>query len=93
MTEPIKSAPRDGTNILVYHKVHGWMTARFCPGEWTNHHEYGREYNGPVWCFGDDVFQEEVEEYPQGEFHDGQVTHWMPCPDSPHNLEFASAAS
>ncbi len=83
--QAIASAPRDGTDILVWHRVHGAMTARFCPGEWHDHHEYGRQYDGPVWCFGDDVFQEEVEEElcdnEQGKtwtvFHDGPVTHWQ----------------
>lgn len=78
----MESAPRDGKSIIVWHKVHGAMTARFCPGEWSTHHEFGREYNGPVWCFGDDVFQEEVEEGPDG-FHDGSVTHWRPATSPP----------
>lgn len=59
------------------------MSARFCAGEWTEHHEHGREYDGPIWCFGDDAFQEEIEEAPEGKFYDGPVTHWMPLPAPP----------
>ena len=83
MVKEISSAPRDGTSILVFHNVHGWMTARFHSGEWNYHYERGREYDGPVWCFGDDVFQEEIEEYPNKTFHDGPVTHWRPLPTKP----------
>lgn len=83
--QPMSSAPRDGSDITVFHQTHGALTARFCPGEWTEHHEYGREYNGAVWCIGDDMDQEEVEEYPVGEFHDGLITHWMPKIDAPTN--------
>lgn len=84
--QPIETAPRDETEILAYHKIHGWMQARFCPGEWHEHHEYGRQYDGPVWLFGDDILQEEVEEEINEKsiiFHDGQVTHWMPLPEKP----------
>lgn len=80
--KPIETAPRDGTDILVFHKVHGPMAARFIAGEWSEHHEYGRQYDGPFWCFGDDQFQEEVEEEGH-KFHDGSVTHWMPLPEPP----------
>lgn len=84
MIQPITTAPRDeNVEILVYHRVHGWLTARWAAGYWQDHQE-GREYNGPVWIIGDDLAQEEVEEYPPGEYHDGSITHWMPLPEKPN---------
>jgi hypothetical protein len=82
---PIETAPRDGTDILVFHKIHGPMSARFCPGEWSEHYEYGPEYDGPVWCFGDGAFQEEIEEMDEhgSQLHHGPVTHWQPLPPAP----------
>jgi hypothetical protein len=83
--QSIETAPRDGTPILIFERSHGWLQAWFAPGEWTNHHEYGDEYSGPVWVVGDDLHQFEVEEYPDG-LDDGSVTHWMPLPNSPQDV-------
>ncbi len=81
----IKSAPLDGSDILVFHRIHGWMTAHYCPGEWHTDHEGTREYDGAIWCFGDDAFREEIEEISlnKSEWHHGPVTHWRPCPAKP----------
>ncbi len=79
----IKDAPRDGTPILVNCKTHGAISAVFLKGEWSEHHEYGRQYEGAIWVLGDDLAQVEVEEYPDGKYHDGSLTHWQPLPPPP----------
>jgi hypothetical protein len=80
--KPIETVPRDGSQVLLFTKTHGVTEARFSAGEWSEHHEYGRQYDGPVWVCGDDAWQIEVEEGPDG-FHDGEATHWMPVMSPP----------
>ena len=79
---PIDSAPRDGTEILIY--ANGMsIQAWFCKGEWSSDTPaYPAEYDGAIWCAFDDAIQFEVEETPFG-FHDGTVTHWQPLPEGP----------
>jgi hypothetical protein len=60
---PMATVPRDRP-VLLLTKT-GIVSAWFAPGEWTEHYEYGREYNGPVWVCNDDQFQIEVEEISQ----------------------------
>jgi hypothetical protein len=79
---PITTAPRDETMILVYHKTHGWVSAYYAPSRQYEHHELGTQYEGAAWIIGDDILQEEVEEA-NGEYYDGQITHWMPYPETP----------
>lgn len=83
--QPIETAPLDGTPVLLFIRGHCVVEANFSPGFWSDHHEYGREYNGPVWVCADDTFQVEVEEVPPeyGGMHHGQATHWMPLPAPP----------
>jgi len=78
---PIETAPLDETEILIL-TSRGVTQARFSPGEWTTHHEYGPEYSGAVWVCCDDTWQVEIEETPEGNFH-GEATHWMPLPEAP----------
>ncbi len=79
--KPIKTAPRDGSDILLFTKVHGITQAHFVKGEWSNTID-GPEYDGPVWVCGDDAWQIEIEEEPDG-FCDAEATHWMPLPEPP----------
>lgn len=90
---PIHEHPRDDKPVLLYHTIHGWVQGRYAKGEWSEHHEYGREYDGPVWVLGDDLEQAEVEEVigQDGlvEYHDGRVTHYKPLPPVPEGLASA----
>jgi uncharacterized protein DUF551 len=79
--QPIKTAPLDETDILIFHITHGALQAHYSPGFWTDYLE-GREYTGPVWVVGDDIYQVEIEETPEGVSH-AEVTHWMPLPEPP----------
>lgn len=75
----ISTAPRDGRDIMLFDKIHGQIQGRFIQGEWSNHHEYGRQYSGSLWVLGDDIYQIEVEEFTnegQTIFFDGSITHW-----------------
>lgn len=81
MWHPIETAPRDGTDILIFTTVHGITQARFARGEWS-HTIDGDEYDGPVWVCGDDAWTIEVEESEDG-FYDAEATHWMPLLASP----------
>ena len=80
--QPIKTAPRDGSYILLYSRIHGVLQSYFAPGRWREIME-GREYEGPVWIVGDDLHQFEVEESESGFWDDPDVTHWMPIPQLP----------
>lgn len=71
-------APRDGSQVLLLSKMHGVVEARFSPGEWSEATpDHPREYSGAVWVCGDDVFQIEVEETPEG-YDDGEAIGWLP---------------
>ena len=75
--QPIETAPLDGTEILIV--ANGMVIqARFHPGEWWDHHEYGKQYDGAIWCAFDDALEFEVEEGPNDSFYHGHVTHWAP---------------
>jgi len=93
--QPIETAPRDGSNILILTTYHGMVEAHFAPGEWTEHQE-GREYSGAVWVCGDDAWQIEIEEFGEEgrkhgqEFHDGTATHWRPLPTAEHDADLAA---
>lgn len=81
----IKTAPRDGTPILLFIKSHGIVEGWFAKGEWQPCYDSSNsrgEYIGAVWVCAEDAFECEVEEYPDG-YNDGQVTHWMPLPEAP----------
>jgi hypothetical protein len=71
----------DGKDVVLFaHEME--IHARYCPGEWTDHHE-GREYNGSVWSAFDDALQFEIEETSPNpeQWHHGRVTRWrIPTP-------------
>jgi hypothetical protein len=79
--QAIATAPRDETHILLFSTLHGQIEAWFSPGSWHETVE-SREYDGPVWVFGDDAFQIEIEETPDG-YCDGSATHWRPLHEPP----------
>ena len=83
--QPIETAPRDGTSVLLFTACHGITQAWFSAGEWEEHYEYGPQYNGPVWVCADDAFQIEVEEMGPDvdDMHHGTATHWQPLPPPP----------
>lgn len=88
--QPIEIAPRDGTDVLLFHKYHGCIQGHFCAGEWSDDTPISpAEYSGAVWVLGDDIGQEEVEELPcdapGGQYGDGSITHWMPLPTPPQD--------
>jgi hypothetical protein len=84
MWQPIETAPKDGTPVLLFHKTHGCAEGRYIAGEWNTGFD-GDEYEGPVWCFGDDAYCEEIEEgFEEHPAHHGLVTHWMPLPQPPN---------
>lgn len=74
------------TTYLLFSTTHGWISGRFWPGEWTEHHEYGPQFDGPVFVLGDDLEQVEVEVHdtPDGrEYLCGPITHFLPAPKTP----------
>ena len=79
--QPIETAPRNGTSVLLFTKCHGVAEAWFHQGEWQNHHEYGAEYTGSSWVCCDDAFSIEVEE--TDPMHHGTATHWTSLPEPP----------
>lgn len=82
MWKPIETAPKDGTEILIY--ADGMIIqARYHPGEWSDDTPISpAEYSGAIWCAFDDALEFEIEETPEGDWH-GTVTHWMPLPYPP----------
>jgi hypothetical protein len=80
--QDISTAPRDGTEILLFTSCHGVCQAGFQQGVWEDHWEFGPEYTGSVWVCCDDIFQIEVDEAPEG-YLDGIATHWQPLPAPP----------
>jgi hypothetical protein len=84
---PIESAPTDGTDILLYTTDWGVIQGWFAAGQWSEHPEYGREYSGDVWVCADDALNIEIEAFPDGTYHHGNATHWMPLPTPPSARE------
>jgi hypothetical protein len=84
--QPIETAPRDGSSVLLFTTCHGICEAWFSQGEWSDDTPISpREYSGSAWVCCDDAFSIEVEEL-GGDgpgYHDGTATHWMPIPVSP----------
>ena len=69
------TAPRDGTSVLLLHKIHGQIEGRFEPGRSVQYQE-SVEWEGDVWILGDDITQEEVENYGVNGYHDGNIIAW-----------------
>lgn len=95
---PMKDAPRDETDILLNHRVHGIIQGRFWPGSWTDDTPVSpREYEGDMWVMGDDLAREEVEFGPDGYENHGNVLGWSPLdhptPTLPDDLLSLSEAA
>ena len=83
--QPIETAPKDGSDILILAKGMA-IEARYVPGSWgPDIPGEVREYDGAVWVAFDDLTQFEIEEgsLEDGQDHHGSVTHWMPLPEAP----------
>ncbi len=65
--QPIETAPRDGTNILVWwpSEMHCPVTAHYSTGKWTNEPGFAWKFTG--W----------------GQEKKTEPTHWMPLPEPP----------
>lgn len=72
----IKTAPRDGTVILVHFKRHGWVSV-FWSSPYYDQDEVTIE-NG-IWCVDD--FKHGP--YSVRGYSDGDDTHWTTLPDNP----------
>lgn len=70
--QPIETAPRDGTTVVVYFKGHGAMTVT-----WED--PYGDDPEAAVWC----VTDHKHGPYPVRGYHTGDDTHWHPLPAPP----------
>jgi hypothetical protein len=86
------TAPRDeNIQVLLLTKTHGVTEARWGPGQWDENMPEGpREYSGAVWVCGDDAWQIEVEELPDG-YHDGDAVGWLPRAALPETPDGATA--
>lgn len=71
--QPIETAPRDGTKILVFFKYYGWLTVFWGVPENSSVSE---PY---IWCLDDYKFGP----YALRGYCDGEDTHWMPIPAVP----------
>lgn len=71
--QPIESAPKDGTRILVYFKQHGWISC------FWGAPEHSSDQTPYIWCIDD--FKHGP--YAVRGYSDGDDTHWMPLPDAP----------
>lgn len=74
--QPIETAPKDGTTVLVWFKPHGCMSVR-----WTDRDE-GPTSKHAHW---------HVDDYKHGPhpvrgYKDEDTTHWMPLPEAPEIL-------
>lgn len=82
---PMRDAPRDNETHILLKTTRGWVEGWFARGEWSEHHEYGPEYNGSVWVCADDTFQLEVEEMMSEngsiDYLDSCCEGWLPLPD------------
>lgn len=88
MWQPIATAPRDRTPILIKTNV-GIVEAWYAPLEPAFDHEGNDNSWGDCWICYDDAFEIEVEAH-NGQYWDGQVTHWMPLPPEPNTPEGAN---
>lgn len=81
--QPIETAPKDGTSVLLYTK-YGMCEGWFLKGEWSEDTPISpAEYSGDVWVCYDDEFTIEVELGPDGFESHWPATHWMPLPPPP----------
>lgn len=71
--QPIETAPRDGTTVVVYFKGHGPMTVA-----WED--PWGDGPEGAIWCVTD---HKHGPPYPVRGYRTGDDTHWRPLPAPP----------
>lgn len=86
--QPIETAPRDGTSILLFHKHFGIVQGWYAPLEISHDHEGNDTSEGDFWVICDDAIEVEVE-HNDNQYLDGPVTHWMPLLASPTPPESA----
>jgi hypothetical protein len=70
--QPIETAPRDGTTVMVYFKGHGAMTVA-----WED--PWGDGPEAATWC----VTDHKHGSYPVRGYRTGDDTHWRPLPAPP----------
>lgn len=78
--QTIDSAPRDGTNILVWADGYQWPeVVRY---ELYNDPDIEEEAGEPgFWRYSDDLFADVAQ------IEEGELSHWMPLPSPPRALE------
>jgi hypothetical protein len=75
--QPIETAPKDGTAVVLFTTCHGICEAYFADGEWSDDTPVSpAEYSGDCWVCCDDAFQIEVELWQDGFECHGTATHW-----------------
>lgn len=67
LPRPIETAPKDGTEILMYFQFTGWNTVRWVDGVYC------------AWCVDDHNHGP----YPVKLFKERDATHWLPLPKEP----------
>lgn len=80
--QPIDTAPRDATAILLFHERFGIVQGWYAPLEISHDHEGNDNSEGDLWVLCDDAIEVEVEHH-DNRYWDGPVTHWMPLPQPP----------
>lgn len=70
--QPIETAPKDGTIILLFCPEYEMLTDRYGAGEWEDHGPYAEQMGAPgTWIH----------------FLEGEPTHWAPIsPPAEHYL-------
>jgi len=71
--QPIETAPKDGTTILVWFRQHGAMTVCWGDRDYNHTSEYA------IWLVDDHKHGP----YPVRGYSRGDDTHWMPLPPPP----------
>lgn len=71
--QPIETAPKDGTTVVVYFKGHGPMTVA-----WED--PWGDGPEAATWC----VTDHKHGPYPVRGYRTGDDTHWRPLPEPPN---------
>lgn len=79
--KPMKTAPRNETNVLLLTTTYGVVEAYYAP-LCTYETMDGPDADGAVWVCADDQFQIEVEEFSDDNldihYHDGEAIGWLP---------------
>jgi hypothetical protein len=73
MWQPIETAPRDGSRILVWFRTHGAVSVSWDDPDGDTDSKWA------IWC---------VDDFKHGPwsvrgYREGDDTHWMPLPDGP----------